>query len=73
MNHEFEVKFTVFDKKLKVKVKAADEVEALERVKEAITVIGIQKIKPDIKSKEEDLNNFNNIMNKFFDQINPNK
>lgn len=67
MEKYFEVKFQIFDKKLKVKVKASDEVEALDRVREALVVHSITKLK---EPTQEDINKFNEIMNDFFDQIN---
>lgn len=38
---EYEVRFEVFDKKLKVKVNAVTEIDALEYVKEAIKIHSI--------------------------------
>ena len=38
---EYEVKFEVFDKKLKVKIEATSEIDALEYVKEAIKIHSI--------------------------------
>jgi hypothetical protein len=51
---EYEVKFEVFDKKLKVKIKAESEIDALEYVKSIIKIRSIVSVQAQPKTSKND-------------------
>lgn len=69
---EYDVKFEIFDKKLKVKVKAVDEMDALEYVKNALKIHSIVPIEPNNHKKKSAVpphNGTTNDWKKYLDDL----